>query len=129
MNRTMDGLVVAPRGAAFALLGVAGRPVTLGVEVASSIRQRLRGWLGRVQAPRERGLWIAPCDAVHTMAMRFPVDLVFVNGAGRILRIDPAVRPWRIRICLGAHSVIELAAGEAARLGLAQGDCLERRGV
>ncbi|HWS74324.1 MAG TPA: DUF192 domain-containing protein [Quisquiliibacterium sp.] len=129
MNRTMEGLVVAPRGAAFALLGVEGRPVNLGVEVAASIRQRLRGWLGRVQAPRERGLWIVPCDAVHTMAMKFPIDLVFVNGGGRILRIDAAVPPWRVRVCLGAHSVIELEAGQAARLGLVVGDCLERRRV
>lgn len=129
MNRTMEGLVVAPRGAAFALLGVEGRPVTLGVEVAGSIRQRLRGWLGRKQAPPERGLWIVPCDAVHTVAMRFPIDLVFVDGGGRVLRIDAAVRPWRVRVCLGAHSVIELAAGQAARLGLAAGDCLERRRI
>jgi uncharacterized membrane protein (UPF0127 family) len=129
MNRTMEGLVAGPRGAAFALLGVEGRPVNLGVEVAGSIRQRLRGWLGRMQAPRERGLWLVPCDAVHTMAMRFPVDLVFVDGGGRILRIHAAVPPWRVRICLGAHSVIELAAGQAASLGLAVGDCLERRRV
>lgn len=129
MNRTMEGLVMAPRGAAFALLGVEGRPVNLGVEVASSIRQRLRGWLGRMSPPGERGLWIVPCDGVHTMAMRFPIDLVFVNGAGRILRIDRGVPPWRVRICIGAHSVIELAAGQASRLGLGVGDCLERRTV
>ncbi|MGD9872449.1 MAG: DUF192 domain-containing protein [Thauera sp.] len=129
MNRTMEGLVVGPRGTAFALLGVEGRPVNLGVEVAGSIRQRLRGWLGRMQAPPERGLWLVPCDAVHTMAMRFPVDLVFIDGGGRIRRIDSAVPPWRFRVCLGAHSVIELAAGQATRLGLSAGDCLERRRV
>lgn len=129
MNRTMEGLVVAPRGAAFALLGVEGRPVNLGVEVAGSIAQRLRGWLGRTQAPAERGLWLVPCDAVHTMGMSFPVDLVFVDGGGRIRRIDAAVPPWRFRICLGAHSVIELAAGQAQRLGLSAGDFLECRRV
>lgn len=129
MNRTMEGLVVVPRGTAFALLGVEGRPVNLGVEVAGSVGQRLRGWLGRTQAPPERGLWLVPCDAVHTMAMRFPVDLVFLDGGGRILRIHAAVPPWRARLCLGAHSVIELAAGQAARLGLSVGDRLERRRV
>lgn len=129
MNRTMEGLAVARRGAAFALLGVEGRPVNLGVEVAGSVAQRLRGWLGRTQAPPERGLWLVPCDAVHTMGMHFPVDLVFVDGGGRIRRIDAEVPPWRFRICLGAHSVIELAAGQAARLGLSAGDCLECRRV
>lgn len=129
MNRAMDELVLMPRGTAFALLGVDGRAVNLGVEVAASVRKRLRGWLGRTQAPPERGLWLMPCDAVHTIAMRFPIDLVFVDARGRILRIDADVPPWRLRMCLGAHSVIELAAGHAARLALAVGDCLERRRI
>lgn len=129
MSRTMESTGFQPRGTMFALLGVAGRPVSLGVEVAASIRARLLGWLGRVQPPAGRGLWIAPCDAVHTIAMRFPIDLVFVDRIGRILRIDAWVKPWRARVCLGAYSVIELAAGEAARLGLRVDDRLERRSV
>lgn len=129
MSRAMEGAGFQPRGTMFALLGVTGRPVSLGVEVATSIRARLIGWLGRVQPPSGRGLWIAPCDAVHTIAMRFPIDLVFVSRAGLVLRIDARVKPWRARVCLGAYSVIELPAGEAARLGLRAGDHLERRSI
>jgi hypothetical protein len=114
------------RAAAFMLLGVSGANATLGVDVARSWRARLRGWLGRREAPASRGLWLVPCDSVHTFAMRFPVDLVFVNATGRILRVDHRVPPWRVRFCLGAYSVIELAAGRAEAMKLLAGDQLER---
>lgn len=128
MNRSGScNLAAVPRGTAFTMLGIAGRSACLGVDVAGSMRKRLRGWLGRGNAPRERGLWIVPCDAVHTWAMRFPIDLVFIDAGGRILRIDSRVPPWRLRLCIGAYSVIELGAGEAQRLGLLRGDYLERR--
>jgi len=123
-------LLAVPRsGTAFALLGVAGRPTILGVQVAAGFRARLCGWLGRAAAPPSRGLWIAPCDSVHTFAMRFAIDLVFVDAVGVVKRIDRGVRPWRIRVCVGAVSVVELAAGRASVLGIRVGDRLELRGV
>ena len=129
MESDVGMLYVPRRGSAFALLGIAGRPTTLGVQVATSFRARLAGWLGRRAAPRGRGLWIAPCDGVHTFAMRFPIDLVFLDAAGGIRRVDHRVPPWRVRICLGAHSTIELAAGQAQELSLAAGDRIEIRSV
>lgn len=127
MRSASNAIAAIPRDAAFTLLGIAGRPGCLGVDVAGSLRKRLRGWLGRERAPSGRGLWVVPCDAVHTCAMRFPIDLVFIDAGGRVLRIDHRVLPWRLRLCIGAYSVIELAAGEARALGLATGDFLERR--
>lgn len=69
---------------------------------------------------------IAPTDAlllprtrsVHTAGMRFPLDLVWIDRNGRIARVDLAVRPWRLRACGRAVSVLELPAGRglAARL-------------
>ncbi len=79
---------------------------------------RLRGLLGRESLTGRYGLWISPCSAVHTFGMRGPVDLVFVDRQGRILRVDSGVRPWRMRRCGGSHGVLEMAAGSAARLGL-----------
>ncbi len=129
MNTDVGLLYVAPRGSAFALLGIAGRSTTLGVQVATGFRARLVGWLGRRAAPRGRGLWIAPCDGVHTFAMRFSIDLLFVDAAGTIRRVDHRVPAWRIRICVGAYSVIELAAGQAQELRIAVGDRIEIRSV
>ena len=118
-----------PGGAAFALLGVANRRTTIGVDIACGFNERLLGWLGRERAPAERGLWISPCDGVHTFAMRFAIDVLFLDRAGRIVRADHAVEPWRARICVGAHSVIELRAGLAAELGLEAGTTFELRSV
>ena len=125
----LPGRVAPPGGAAFALLGIRGRATTIGVDIASGFNERLLGWLGREHAPRERGLWIAPCDGVHTFGMRFPIDLVFADCAGTILRVDEAVAPWRARLCIGAYGVIELRAGAAAELGLVPGLRVELRSV
>lgn len=108
-------------------LGVRGRASGIPVEVARTVPRRLLGWLGQREAPVGKGLWLVPCDAVHTFAMRFAIDLVFVDVAGRILRIDHWVGAWRLRVCIGAFSVIELDAGLAGAVGLAVGDELELR--
>lgn len=128
-NADVRMLAVPRSDAVFALLGVAGRPTTIGVQIASSFRTRLVGWLGRAAAPASRGLWIAPCDGVHTLAMRFPIDLVFVDAVGVVKRVDRCVRPWRMRVCVGAHSVVELASGQIDALGIDAGDRLELRNV
>ncbi|HOA95621.1 MAG TPA: DUF192 domain-containing protein [Quisquiliibacterium sp.] len=99
-----------------------GAPLTL--ERAVTFGARLVGLIGRSSLPRGRGLLLEPCDAIHTMAMRFPIDVVFLDRDGCIVRIDHDVRPWRMRICPGAHAVAELARGEALRLGLQCGSVL-----
>lgn len=97
---------------------------TLTLVPADDFRSRLVGLIGRRSLDPGVGLWLRPCDAVHTVGLRFEIDVVFVDAAGRVKRIDERVRPWRVRICLGAHSVVELAAGEARRLGLAAGHAI-----
>jgi uncharacterized protein len=49
--------------------------------------------------------------------MRFPLDLIWLDGDGRPVRIDRAVPPGRLRACLRARSVVETAAGAAGRFG------------
>ena len=53
--------------------------------------------------------------------MRFAIDVVFMDAAGRVLHIAADVRPWRIARCRGAQSALELRAGEAARVGVRPG--------
>jgi uncharacterized membrane protein (UPF0127 family) len=69
-------------------------------------RLRLRGL---AFAPPERVLLLERCRSVHTIGMRFPLDLYWLRGE-RIVRIDRAVPPWRIRTCLRARSVLEVPA-------------------
>jgi hypothetical protein len=61
--------------------------------------------------------------------MRFAVDLVWLDRAGRVLRIDPGVGPWRLRWCRGAHSVLELPRGGAGAQGWRPGQPVRQVGA
>lgn len=54
--------------------------------------------------------------------MRFPIDAVFLDREHRVLRVVEHLAPWRVAGCRGAKAVIELPAGEAARVGLVPGE-------
>jgi uncharacterized membrane protein (UPF0127 family) len=102
-----------------------GRAIELtpGAIVADSAFARMRGLLGR-DDPGD-GAWIEPCSQVHTMFMRAPIDVIFVDRDDRVLHVTPALRPWRLsRWVRGARAVLELAAGHAG--STAAGDQLER---
>lgn len=98
-----------------------GRVLVPHLEIAGDSESRRRGLLGRDGLPDGAGLAIAPTNAVHTFFMRFPIDIVFVTRAGRVLKVREAVPAWRIAIGVGAFAVVELAAGGAARAGLVPG--------
>ncbi len=86
------------------------------VHEAERAGQRRRG-LARLDAlPEGRALHLRPCRAVHTFGMRFDLDLVWLDGAARVVRVDRGVPPRSRRTCLRARSVVELRAGEADRL-------------
>jgi uncharacterized protein len=65
--------------------------------------------------PAGRALRIHRCRSVHTFGMRFALDLVWLGRGGRVVRVDEAVAPRRLRACLAARSVIETRAGEGRR--------------
>jgi uncharacterized membrane protein (UPF0127 family) len=91
--------------------------------MALSLWERFRGlMLARPLAPGE-ALWLPSCAAVHTAFVRQPIDLVFLRQH-RIVRVVDRVAPWRVARCAGADSVIELAAGEIARLRLTAGQAV-----
>jgi uncharacterized membrane protein (UPF0127 family) len=81
------------------------------LEVADSGPKRNKGLLGRGWLAPGEGLWIIPCEAVHTFGMRFPIDLVYLDREKRIRKLRRDVPPWRLSACIFAHSVIELPAG------------------
>jgi uncharacterized protein len=93
------------------------RNLTRGVEIASraeiatSSARRSKGLLGRTEFLPGEALWILPCESVHTFGMKFAIDLVYLDRHLRIRKIRRNVPPWRISVCLTAHSVIELPAG------------------
>ena len=98
--------------------------VALEVDVALSRAARRRGLLGRESLGANEGLLLSPCKAVHTVGMRFPIDVIFIDRDGRAVRIVPALAPWRIAMSARAKAVIELAAGQAAASDIQVGDLL-----
>ena len=99
-------------------------PPQLTVRRASHFVARLAGLLFSPPLQPGHGLLIVPCAAVHTAFMRFSIDVVFLDGAGRIQKIVPHLKPWRAAACPGCWQTLELAAGEAERLELAIGQSL-----
>jgi uncharacterized protein len=95
------------------------------VEVADRGPVRRRGLLGRRSLAEDEGLWIVPCEAVHTFGMRFAIDLVFLDRRNVVRKVRSSVPPWRLSGCLRAHSVLELAAGTLTRMPVAPGDTLQ----
>jgi uncharacterized membrane protein (UPF0127 family) len=95
------------------------------VEVAGSPARRRKGLLGRVMLSAGEGLWIVPCEAVHTLGMQFPIDLIYLDRDRRVQKVRNDVPPWRLSVCFSAHSVLELASGSIRKTGTKPGDMLE----
>lgn len=112
---------LAPRAPAPALLAAR-------VGLADGWWSRLRGLIGRPPLQPGQGLWIVPCQQVHTHFMGGAIDVVFLDPAGTVLRILPALRPWRFSPWVrGARAVLELPPGAAAAAGLSVGERLAWR--
>jgi uncharacterized protein len=122
----MPGLI--PRGQAFNQT----RQLYLATDlaVANTYWSRLRGLLGL--APDDfrnnYGLWITPCKGVHTLAMRFPIDVVYLDRAGRVVHLEHDLQPWRFSpVRMQAASVLELPGHTLAKTETALGDRIEIR--
>ena len=99
--------------------------VLASAEVTTDRSQRRRGLLGRTDL--QGAFVIRPCRAVHTLGMKFPIDVAYVDDAGVVLKIT---RMSRHRLGLPvpkARFVIEAMAGKFDRWGLAVGDVVELR--
>lgn len=94
------------------------------LEIADRGPGRRKGLLGRERLSPGEGLWIVPCEAVHTFGMQFPIDLVYLDRKHRIIKTRSHVRPGRLSACLTAHSVVELPSGTVRDTKSMPGDTL-----
>jgi uncharacterized membrane protein (UPF0127 family) len=82
------------------------------LECADTVLTRMRGLLGKDSMPTGSGLLIRPCKGIHTIGMRFPIDVVFLDRENVVLAMWKKLRPNRMtRLYYRASSVIELPAG------------------
>jgi uncharacterized protein len=95
------------------------------LEVADKGEKRRKGLLGRKGLSPGAGMWILPCESVHTVGMQFSIDLVYLDRRHRIKKVRSNVPPWRISACLSANSVLELPSGTICDTQSRPGDMLE----
>ena len=104
--------VVGPRGQ---VVGV--------VDEARTAWTRMVGLLGRSTLPRGEGLLLAPAWSIHTWFMRMPIDVVFLDPHGVVIRVFPELPAWRlVSGTRKARTVLEFGAGTLKATPLAAGD-------
>jgi len=84
---------------------------------------RAIGLLSRCRLEESEALIIPRCNAIHTWFMRFPIDVIFLRY-DTVVKIAPRIGSFRVVGARGAHTVIELPAGAAERIGLHVGNQL-----
>ena len=94
-------------------------------EVADTSEKRRTGLLKHNRLDPGQGLWIVPCESVHSFFMKFAIDLVYLDRNKKVRKVRHRMVSWRVSACLTAHSTLELPAGVVAASGTQEGDQLE----
>lgn len=82
------------------------------VETATSFKTRLIGLIGTKSLPKETAVYFPQCNWIHTFFMSMPIDVIYLDKAMRVTKIQTQVSPWRMPPpVLSARSVVESAAG------------------
>lgn len=68
------------------------------LQIAATFLSRFVGLQFRRQLPPNAGLLIAPCSSIHTVGVRFPIDVAFVDSRGLVVAVHESVKPWRVCI-------------------------------
>lgn len=96
--------------------------------VADNALSRLVGLLRDTSLAPGDGLWIVPCNSIHSFGMRFVFDAVFLSRDLRVVHLMPEMKAWRVSpIIVSAHSVLELPAGVIRDTGTSLGDILQMK--
>jgi uncharacterized membrane protein (UPF0127 family) len=112
-----------------------GRTLAARVTKADDAASRSKGLLGRESLGADEGLWIeqpnlawlVPCPTIHTFFMKFPIDVLFLDGGLRVAAVAENMKPWRLSPWVRhAHSILELKGG-VLNGSVRAGDRLEMR--
>jgi len=96
--------------------------------VADSFSTRLVGLLRDKTLGIGDGLWIVPCNSIHSIGMQFVFDAIFLDKNLKVVHLVREMKPWRIsKIVFAAHSVLELPPGLISQTGTELGDQFEMR--
>lgn len=102
--------------------------VAANVQVADNYFSRLVGLMGKPGLPPDAGLWIVPCNDIHSFFMRFEFDAIFVDKQNTVVHLMERMKPWRVsKFVKRGRAVLELPAGTIAATGTKIGDLIELR--
>ncbi len=94
-------------------------------DIADTSASRNQGLLKHTGLADGEGLWIVPCEGVHSFFMKFAIDVVFINKKRVVTKIRPNMVSSRIAFSVRAHSTIELPVGMIEKSKTSPGDQLE----
>ncbi|MEW8506908.1 MAG: DUF192 domain-containing protein [Candidatus Thiodiazotropha sp.] len=95
---------------------------TIQAWIADSYFTRLRGLLGKKQLSDNHGLLLEGCASVHTFGMRYPLDLVFLDKSGKVIKCQKGVKPFRTASARGAYYTLELNNGMICNQDISEND-------
>ena len=95
------------------------------IAVAGTSAVRRQGLRGVDHLAQGSGLWLAPCEAVHTFGMKMPIDVIFLDRELRVKKVVPNLAPRRVAVAVTAYSALEVEPGSILRTNTRIGDLLK----
>lgn len=100
--------------------------ITKNAELADTFFSRFRGLMFRKSIADDYALYITPCNQIHTLNMKFPIDVVYLSESGEVIKTDVNVQPGKIcKTVKNADSVIELKSFMSKEFGIRAGDIIK----
>ncbi len=107
-----------------------GKDAAVTCLVADSYFSRFLGLMGKKEIAPRSAICFPKCNSIHTLFMRFPIDVVMVGSDGTVVKIVEAMKPWRLILPeWKAKHVIEMRAQECRSLGITEGSRVTCKGV
>ena len=105
-----------------------GKIIESNISLANNFWDRLAGYMFRSK-PHKSGILFEPAISIHTFFMRFPIDVVFLDGTLKVLKIYRSLPPWRhTGFYFTSRKTLELPAGKFP-VDIREGDILEVKDV
>ena len=120
--------MTAPAAKGYAYNRTRGTYLATDLAVADTHWARLRGLMGTDAKDFSpgRGLWLVPCRGVHSLAMRFPIDVVYLDSGRIVVHLEKELQPWRLApVRLTAETVLELPPSTLNHTSTSVGDEIE----
>lgn len=96
------------------------------ITYANSIYGRFIGLMGKSELKKGEGVFLTPCNSIHMMFMKFPLDILFLDRKNKIIHITKDIKPWKIsRVVFKAQSVLEVPAGTVENTKSNVGDIIK----